>query len=97
MLAAWVPIRKWWEPSYLCTKQRFGPIFFSNYAFAVCIGAREVLTICLTTLFAPSLLPLYPLGVPTVASGRRRSQALEMPFFGQKPPFEGSTHLYCGL
>ena len=25
-------------------------------------------------------------GVPTVASGRRRLQALEMPFFGQKPP-----------
>ena len=25
-----------------------------------------------------------------VAGGRRRSQALEMPFFGQKPPFEGS-------
>ena len=37
------------------------------------------------------------MGVPTVASGRRRSQALEMPFFGQKPPFEGSTHLYCSL
>ena len=36
-------------------------------------------------------------GVPTVASGRRRSQALEMPFFGQKPPFEGSMQFYCGL
>ena len=36
-------------------------------------------------------------GVPTVAGGRRRSQALEMPFFGQKPPFEGSTQLYYGL
>ena len=31
-----------------------------------------------------------PSGVPTVASGRRQSQALEMPFFGQNPPF-------CGL
>ena len=33
------------------------------------------------------------MGVGTVASGRRRSQALEMPFFGQKPPFQGSTQL----
>ena len=32
--------------------------------------------------------------VAAVAGGRKR---LRCPFFGQKPPFEGSTQLYYGL
>ena len=32
-----------------------------------------------------------------VASGRKRLQGLEMPFFGQNPPFEGSMQVYYGL
>ena len=37
---------------------------------------------------------MYPPLLPQLAHGRWQLKALEMPFFRQKPPFEGSTRVH---
>ena len=69
------------RPAYLGTNPRCNtsPLHpTSHEGFLPIIYGKEVVFV---QHFTNEDVPT-PMGVPTVASGRRRSQALEMPFFG---------------